>query len=178
MDEQGRYIALAIVLAVLFFVGLAFAPSTSTTVPTKPVPLPPAAQLQQRHPNWSIYHCQQIVDGVISTGMTKGMVILSAGSPDREIASKGQEILSYYHGGTLFNQNIPCIGIRHVVILENNVVTNVSRTSIYTANLNNCVGWSENTVRLLYGPQAAYSKPQAAMCGRIIPIRSVSMFQP
>ena len=136
------YTSLAAVLLALLLVGLMM---LSANAPAKPVPLPPAAQLQQRHPDWPIHYCQEIVDHVVSTGMTKEMVIVALGNPDRELASSGDEILSYPYIGT-------GNGKRKIVLLENGVVTKAVLINIHDTDLNNIVDSSEDMILLFYGP--------------------------
>jgi len=158
-DLDPVYGILAIALLALCFVGLVLMPhptqSVKAATASKPVPLPPAAQLQQQHPDWPIYYCQRIIDGKVSKGMTREMVILALGQPDRQVADSGEEILSYPYAVDLGGFSFSVTGKRQLVSLTNNIVTDVGEMSIYVSDLDNCIGWSGDTVLICYGPPSS-----------------------
>lgn len=157
-DDTSIYDVLGGILVVLllfWLVGSMISPSQATSAPPA---VSPATRLRQQHPDWPTHYCQQIADGIVSTGMTKEMVIQAWGNPEQQFASGNKEFLSYPYTITvprLADYSCTCQGIRQVVSLENNTVTGIATMNLYKVNLNNYIGWSKQMISLFFGPPSS-----------------------
>lgn len=155
MDKEGAvYTVLAVILGALLCVWILMPrPTQPAAVPTRPVPLPPAIQLQQQHPDWSVYYCQRILNGVISTGMTKEMVLTSWGEPRMKLSDQSGEFWSYEY----FME----IGKMKLVNFASGIVTNITYPDIFSGDLDVFVGQSKPSVRLFFGDPSSVTESSA-----------------
>jgi len=152
--EERLNLILGIVVLALVWAFLHFAPSSRAIPAVESVPVPAAIEIQQRHPDWPIHYCQRIANGIVSTGMTRDMVVEAWGSPTQQLQQGNSVYLSYDVSIPIADFTSRCCGVRNVVELQRNVVNSLLRMNIFGDNLDSWVGQPENMILFFFGPPA------------------------